>query len=100
MSSKMIEALLKSRKAMDEMSNSIFQGRIEDSLIDAMGEAQKAISLALTLRNCDVGTAEEQGKRCLAQFEQWKRKSEGKQVIVGIMEWAQMPYESEVKNEQ
>lgn len=65
MSSKLREALLKSRKAMDEMSNSIFQGRIKDSLIDTMGEAQKAISLALAepIRNCDVGTVDEQEER-------------------------------------
>jgi hypothetical protein len=56
-------------------------------------------ALAEPLRNCDVGTAEEQGKRLLAQFDQWKRKNEGKQVIVALMEWAQSPYE-EVRNEQ
>ena len=53
---KMREALLKSRKAMDEMSRSIFQGWIEDGLAEVMGEAQRDISSALAepLRNCDL----------------------------------------------
>lgn len=49
--------------------------------------------LQMQLRNCDVGTPEEQGERCLAQFEQWRRKGEGKKLITAIMTWAQMPYE-------
>jgi hypothetical protein len=57
-------------------------------------------ALAEPLRNCDVGTAEEQGKRLLAQFDQWKRKNEGKQVIVALMEWAQSPYEKGATDEQ
>lgn len=43
-------------------------------------------------RNCDVGTPEEQGERCLAQFNEWRRKSDGKKLITAIMAWAQMPY--------
>ena len=43
-------------------------------------------------RNCDVGTAEEQGERCLAQFDQWRRKGDGRKLITAIMEWAQTPY--------
>lgn len=52
---KMRDALLKIRKAMDEMSKSIFQGWIEDGLVDVMGEAQRAISSALSAppRNSD-----------------------------------------------
>lgn len=52
---KMREALLKSRKAMDEMSRSIFHGWIEDGLAEVMGEAQRDISSALAEppRNCD-----------------------------------------------
>ena len=46
-------------------------------------------------RNCDVGTAEGQGERCLEQINQWRRKGEGKKLITAIMEWAQMPYEQE-----
>lgn len=57
---KMREALLKIRKVMDEMSKSIFQGWIEDSLVDIMGEAQRAISSALSAppRNCDLYKSE------------------------------------------
>ncbi len=47
--------------------------------------------LAIPLRNCDVGTAEEQGERCLAQFDQWRRKGDNRKLITAIMEWAQMP---------
>lgn len=51
----MRKALLKSRKAMDEVSKSIFQGWIDDGLADFVGEAQRAISSALSepARNCD-----------------------------------------------
>ena len=57
---KMREALEKCRKAMDEMSKSIFQGWIDDDLVDVMGEAQRAISSALSAppRNCDIYDAE------------------------------------------
>lgn len=47
------------------------------------------------LRQCDVGTPEEQGERCLAQFNEWRRKSDGKMLITAIMAWAQTPYEAE-----
>ena len=46
-------------------------------------------------RNCDVGTPEEQGERCLAQFEQWRRNGDGKKLITAIMMWTQMPYTAE-----
>lgn len=46
-------------------------------------------------RQCDVGTPEEQGERCLAQFEQWRRKSDGKKLITAIMAWAQTPYKAQ-----
>ena len=61
----------------------------------------------LPKRNCDVGTAEEQGKRFWAYCKQFL-KSQGMCVncplykgTAGLDEclckWAQMPYESEVK---
>ena len=52
-------------------------------------------ALSAPPRNCDVGTPEEQGERCLAQFEQWRRKGDGKKLITAIMTWAQMPYTAE-----
>lgn len=51
-------------------------------------------ALSAPPRNCDVGTMEEQGERCLAQFEQWRRNGDGKKLITAIMTWAQMPYEA------
>ena len=50
-------------------------------------------ALSAPARNCDVGTAEEQGERCMAQFDQWRRKGDGKKLMTAIMEWAQMPFE-------
>lgn len=66
---KMREALLKIRKVMDEMSKSIFQGWIEDSLVDIMGEAQRAISSALSAppRYCDVMSLESARKLWFAK---------------------------------
>ena len=57
--------------------------------------ALEAVERALSAppRNCDVGTAEEQGERCMAQFDQWRRKGDGKKLITAIMAWAQTPYE-------
>lgn len=52
-------------------------------------------ALSAPPRNCDVGTAEEQGERCLAEFDQWRRKGDGKKLITAIMTWAQMPYTAE-----
>ena len=50
-------------------------------------------ALAEPPRNCDIGSAEEQGERCLAQFNQWRHEGDGRKLITAIMEWAQMPYE-------
>ena len=52
-------------------------------------------ALSAPPRNCDVGTPKEQGERCLAQFDQWRRKGDGKKLITAIMNWAQTPYEQE-----
>ena len=51
-------------------------------------------ALALPLRQCDVGTAEEQRRR----YDEW-RNHDGLRAALGKDEfdWAQMPYESEVK---
>lgn len=64
---------------------------------DEFNESQKMLRAALSApaRQCDVGTPEEQGERCLAQFEQWRRKGDGKKLITAIMMWAQMPYTAE-----
>lgn len=50
-------------------------------------------ALALPRRNCDVGTAEEQGTRCLAQIRAWRFA--GPRIIDSIMKWTQMPYEED-----
>ena len=51
-------------------------------------------ALAAPRRNCDVGTAEEQRRR----YDEW-RNHDGSRAALGKDEfdWAQMPYESEVK---
>lgn len=63
------------------------------SLGVAFDKAKAALSAPP--RQCDVGTAEEQGERCMAQFDQWRRKGDGKKLITAIMAWAQTPYEAE-----
>lgn len=52
-------------------------------------------ALSEPARQCDVGTAEEQGERCMAQFDQWRCKGDGKKLITAIMDWAQTPYEAQ-----
>ena len=49
-------------------------------------------ALATPARNCDVGTAEEQGRRFLDQFDEWRVKNAGKTVIEAVLAWAQMPF--------
>lgn len=63
---------------------------------DAIANANAA--LALPRRNCDVGTAEEQGTRLLASFEKWREDAANNRMrlVDAVLEWAQMPYE-EVK---
>lgn len=104
---KLREALLKSRKAMDEMSKSIFQGWIDDGLVDVLGEAQRAISSALAkpIRNCDIGTAEEQTARALEYCSQFPSKDgrcvgcplddDSNSYTSCMCRWSQMPYEEE-----
>ena len=52
-------------------------------------------ALAKPPRNCDFGTAGEQAERCLAQFDQWRRKGDNRTLMAAIMEWTQAPYEGE-----
>lgn len=93
MSSKQREALSEIIDLIDKWRNDgVMEHWQYSQLFDVADNA-----LAEPLKNCEVGSAEQQGERCLAQFEQWKRKFQGKKIIVAIMEWAHMPYESEVK---
>ena len=77
------------------VESDIFDGGLINKTISAVEKARRA--LALPRRNCDVGTPEEQGERCLVQFNEWRRKGDGKKLITAIMEWAQMPYTQEKK---
>ena len=51
-------------------------------------------ALALPLRQCDVGTATEQGTRLLASFEKWREDAAKNRmrVVDAVLNWAQMPY--------
>lgn len=53
-------------------------------------------ALALPPRNCDVGTPDEQGVRCLATMRHWRKAYQGDALITAIMKWAQGPYAVEV----
>lgn len=94
MSSKQREALSDACYAMFNFLKTHY-GSCYEEMANALDKAKAA--LAEPLKNCEVGTPEEQGERCLAQFEQWKRKFQGKKIIVAIMEWAHNTYESEVE---
>ena len=83
-----VEPICKYAKPDGEQPTALFA--IADTVRDIVAKA-----LSAPARNCDVGTPEEQGERCLAQFEQWRRKGDGKKLITAIMTWAQMPYTAE-----
>lgn len=94
----------KAREALESayrlLSNIDFD---EDSDLDDMAApvVQKiGQALAEPIRNCDVGTAEEQGTRLLADFETWRENANGKRLVDAIMAWTQMPYEKGDNNEQ
>lgn len=103
---KMREALIIAKKAICHHAehicqslsweNSDLQSNCADVLCAhrELCKAKTAINAALSAppRQCDVGTAEEQGERCLEQFNEWRRKSDGKKLITAIMAWAQTPY--------
>ena len=76
-------------KIRDMIMGGGFDGRSPAHIVNICDAA-----LSAPPRNCDVGTAEEQGERCLAEFDQWRRKGDGKKLITAIMTWAQMPYEA------
>lgn len=79
------------RKALIEIDRVVFDKRRHTK---EEVEAHRLATEALTVppRNCDVGTPDEQGERCMAQFDQWRRKGDGKKLITAIMAWAQAPY--------
>jgi hypothetical protein len=99
----------KIRKALERLREWGLMDLNENAFIaDSSGNYMKLIkgiieiandALSAPLRNCDVGTAEEQGERCLAQFDKWRQNGEGKKLIVAIMEWSQMPYEKGATDE-
>lgn len=93
---KLREALLKSRKAMDEMSMSIFRGWIEDSLADVAGEAQKAISSALSAppRNCDLYATEAEAYR---GWERYYNSIDPKDGYLDFEDWLFAKAEGDVK---
>lgn len=65
------------------------------AIIDKCREA-----LALPLRNCEVVTAEKQGRRCRETFSAWRDKFPNDMLIDAILKWAQMPYTEGGTNEQ
>ena len=85
---KMREAL----ECIDSIAKYLEAGTIRD-IQHAYRNIQDRVRIALAAppRNCDVGTVEEQGTRCLAEIDVWR--GGGPRVIDSIMKWAQMPYE-------
>lgn len=82
------------REAVIEIRDKILSGgyeRVTPAEIVNICDA----ALAKPPRNCDFGTAGEQAERCLAQFDQWRRKGDNRTLMAAIMEWTQAPYEGE-----
>ena len=90
------EALKTTLNALKTLSKNHSEDLPED-VRALLGEVAFNVNAALSAprRNCDVGTAEEQGERCLAQFDQWRREGDGRKLITAIMAWVQMPYNEE-----
>ena len=106
----MCEALVALRDAARNFCHQILNSKYNDimdkykcrergfpALLDLRYYAIPKANAALSAppRQCDVGTAAEQGERCMAQFDQWRRKGDGMKLITAIMAWAQKPYEAE-----
>lgn len=49
-------------------------------------------ALALPRRNCDIGTAEEQGARAREEYNEWRNLFSGMRLIDAVVAWSQMPY--------
>lgn len=90
---KMREALVAVQKKIEHLCGSF---NVPNSLVAGRMEINGIINAALSEppRQCDVGTPDEQGERCMAQFDQWRRKGDGKKLITAIMACAQTPYEA------
>lgn len=53
-------------------------------------------ALSAPPRQCDVGSPEVQGIRCLATMRHWRKAYQGDALITDVMKWAQTPYTEEV----
>ena len=82
------------RKALIEIDRVVFDKRRHTK---EEVEAHRLATEALTVppRNCDVGSPEEQGIRCLATMRHWRKAYQGDALITAIMKWAQAPCEAE-----
>lgn len=90
MSSKLREALEKVKERVGYFYTKHYIGfERYNELFDICSEA-----LAEPLRNCDVGTPEEQKKRLLQEVDNGKVKLEGTITEI-IFKWSQMPYKKE-----
>lgn len=65
--------------------------------LDGVAEVVHEIDSALDKppRNCDIGTPDEQGVRCLATMRHWRKAYQGDALITAIMKWLQDPYKDE-----
>ena len=57
--------------------------------------AMTQAALSAPPRQCDVGTPDEQGVRCLATMRHWRKAYQGDALITAIMKWAREPYAEE-----
>lgn len=82
------------RKALNEIDRVVWDKRRHTK---EETEAHRLATEALSAppRQCDVGTAHEQGVRCLATMRHWRKAYQGDALITAIMKWAQTPYEAE-----
>ena len=89
----------KLREAMKETVRKYVKETTPDRVMLGVIEVWCDEALAAPARNCDVGSASERGTRCLAQFRTWRKSAtSSERLIDAIMNWCDMPYESEVND--
>ena len=87
---------LKMRNALEIILGWYYENHDDVAAMDKAMENAK-VALSEPPRNCDVGTAEEQGTRLLASFKKWREDAANNRMrlVDAILKWAQMPYKKE-----
>lgn len=95
----MRRALRDVSRVAEEMTRGTMTGEsVDRKTVDAWAKRLCEIisrDLAIPLRQCDVGTADEQSVRCMATFRAWRKCfTSNEKLVKATMEWAQMKYDN------